>query len=322
MKFDAGPPEMGNPYREELTELRIDRLGQRVTLFSVLLPLLLAVILALGYLDLKSRVTGLQDTGTTRIEHLAEDLESRFSSLSVRVAQLEQTLSQRLAGLEKNDADLSTRITPMAEDLKRLEAAKAGRKDLEQALTGVEEKIAPLTQALAAGEKALKTLKDHVDASTADLAKRIEAGKNERAGLSQGLDGVKNQVNALSKDMEGMAQVHRTIEAHAARQQQIEADRKTLETELRRELETVRGLAQKKADSLDQRIERLTRRMDQLQRSGPATPGKAAAAAPQASDREASIALPAETGSPPRATPQPQPTPQLKPGQIIEKPLN
>ena len=321
MKFDAGPPELGNPYREELTELRIDRLGQRVTLFSVLLPLLLAVILALGYLDLKSRVTGLQDTGTTRIEHLAEDLESRFSSLSVRVAQLEQTLSQRLAGLEKNDADLSTRIGPMAEDLKRLEAAKAGRKDVEESLTGLEQKIAPLTQELAAGQKALKTLQDRVEVRSADLAKGLEAGKTERAGLSQGLDAVKNQIDALSKNFEGMAKIQRTLEAHATRQQQIEADRKTLETELRRELETVRGLAQKEADSLEQRIERLTRRMDQLQRSDAATPGKTAAA-PPGRDRKAESPLPAETGSPAKPPPQSERTPELSPGQIIEKPLN
>ena len=47
---DQDPDEL---YQEEMKDLRVEKLNQRITLFSILLPCLLVIILYFGYRDLK-----------------------------------------------------------------------------------------------------------------------------------------------------------------------------------------------------------------------------------------------------------------------------
>ena len=73
-------------YAEERNGLRLEKLAQRVTIISILLPVLIGIILVISYLDIKSRVSTLQDTGESAVQSLSKNLESRFSSLSVKAS--------------------------------------------------------------------------------------------------------------------------------------------------------------------------------------------------------------------------------------------
>ena len=87
MRMDNGETE--SLFAEERSDLRLEKLTQKVTIISILLPVLIGVILVISYLDIKSRVTTVQDTGESGVQSLSQNLESRFSSLSVKFAALE-----------------------------------------------------------------------------------------------------------------------------------------------------------------------------------------------------------------------------------------
>ena len=53
--------------QEELQELKIEKLSNRVTLLTILIPLMIGIILVIAYLDIKNRVTRTHNTETTGI---------------------------------------------------------------------------------------------------------------------------------------------------------------------------------------------------------------------------------------------------------------
>ena len=296
-----------NLYHDELTELRIDRIGQRLTLISVLLPILIIVILALGYLDLKRRVIGLQDSGSATVEHLSNDLESRFSTLSVRVAELEQSLEKRLVDLDRRTVDQATRLAPLSADLKRLASEKADRGEIKAATAGLEKQLPPIVERLGSQEQALRALKAHIEAQTAGLERTIESVTADLAALQTHLAAVEGNLTGIFEDMKQIKEARQALQAEITRLATFKADQKAVDAALQRQLETVQGQLQTTAESLNKRLERLTQRLEQTARAPtPAAPPPRPPVQP--------------SPKPPAATTA-APVPDIKPGQIIEKPL-
>ena len=90
-----------NLMQESFMDRRIEKLSHRITRISILIPVLIVLILVLAYLDLTKRVIHFQSTGTTEVQALAESLEDRFSSLSVKQAKLEEQSSGLTASAKK-----------------------------------------------------------------------------------------------------------------------------------------------------------------------------------------------------------------------------
>ena len=61
-QFSADDDEPEAIVQDELRELKIEKLGQRVTLLTILIPCMIGVILVITYLDIKDRVTRSYDT--------------------------------------------------------------------------------------------------------------------------------------------------------------------------------------------------------------------------------------------------------------------
>ena len=306
-------------FHDELTELRIDRIGQRLTLISVLLPILIIVILTLGYLDLKRRVIGLQDSGSATVQHLSNDLESRFSTLSVRVAELEQSLEKRLTDLDRKAADQATRLAPIAADLKRLASEKADRGEIKAATAALEKQLPPIVERLGSQEQALGALKGHIEAQNAGLARSIESVTADLAALQTHLAAVEGNLTGIFEDMKQIKEARQALQVELTRIATLKADQKAVDAALQHQLETVQGQLQATAESLNKRLERLTQRLEQTERAP--TP---AAPPPRPPVQPVPKPPPAPATGPPTAVPaeaRPVPVPDIKPGQIIEKPL-
>ena len=115
-KFNSDDQDPDIMYQEELKELRVEKLGQRITLMAILLPCLLGVILYFGYRDLTGRVSKSQDSGSLEIQRLSSEVETlskqfndkliNFSTtLSTQDKDFETTLSEKISAINKsNDA--------------------------------------------------------------------------------------------------------------------------------------------------------------------------------------------------------------------------
>jgi hypothetical protein len=111
-------------YAADAENLRVEKLSTRITLVAVIIPCLLAIVLAIAYLDIKNRVNNTQYTGSVGVEKLSQDLESRFSSLSLKQAKIEQALAEQSKTLETATAALQINLKKTTAELKRLTESK------------------------------------------------------------------------------------------------------------------------------------------------------------------------------------------------------
>lgn len=304
-----------NIYRDEMTELRIDRISHRLTFLSVLLPILLIVMLTLGYLDLKRRVTGIRDTGAAHVQDLSQDLASRFSSLSVRVAELEQQVARRLDALDHQNADLGVRIE-QAQDAFRDEWAealksKADHKDLQRAAAALEQQIPPLTEAVETQRKALGRLDARLETQTERQQQRI-------AGLTEAAGAVEANVAAILEDQRKLREQAEILRSETATLGARKADEKAMAERLASQRAAILAEIRKAVKSLDDRLEALGRRvtaLDAAQQALDASHRRPPAAAPATTPNDDAV-----TQSTPQSSDNGQPVP--RPGQVLETPLD
>ena len=72
-KFDGDdePDSEQTIYQEEAKDRRVEKLSHRVTIISILVPVLLGVVFYIAYRDITSRVSQSQDTGAMEIQNLS-----------------------------------------------------------------------------------------------------------------------------------------------------------------------------------------------------------------------------------------------------------
>jgi chromosome segregation ATPase len=170
--------------QEELSDDRIEKLGQRVTLLSILLPLLFIAVTVLIYVDLNKRVALFQSSGTTEVQALAENTELQLDALmkadkglTEQQGKLEESLKRLEKATEQVRQMLETSVANRAEVQKIVEAAasrwqesatrqiasKLDREALDKAMADMEKSAAERQGRIRKIEEALKTLQSDVE---------------------------------------------------------------------------------------------------------------------------------------------------------------
>jgi ABC-type transporter Mla subunit MlaD len=258
--------------REEIIEQRLEKLGTRVTLIAILVPVLIFVIFTFAYLDIKNRIFSMHDTGVDELQKLSRDLESRFSSLSVKFAGFEDSFAERETSLKAIEESFSKKITPLEKAVSTLEnSIKDVKKNIQESEKNISEIVAAQADKInkkefdtnfAVMEKSLETaqkdmqtvmsqmkaldtnVKNELKLLTDYLAKeknRIDDVVKASDGLFEGLKNVQSQFQALSKKADGF----------------VHADQLPLAVE--------RARLQMKV-SLDEAVRKVQNRMDVLER--------------------------------------------------------
>ena len=161
-KFDGDEQEPETFYHEELKDLRVEKLSQRVTLLSILLPCLIGVAIYFGYRDLSGRVSQGNDTESLEVQRLTRELEnlakdfndkliSFSTTLSTQDKDLGNTLEGRLSEISKNIDGLQNNVKALDEDIKksgetidRLNASKVDKKSQTVAIEKINAALTPL----------------------------------------------------------------------------------------------------------------------------------------------------------------------------------
>jgi hypothetical protein len=131
IRIDEESPD--SVFHDEIRELRLEKLGRRVTILSILIPCLVGALIAFAYLDLKKRVLINQDTGVKTVQNLSKDFDTRLYELTTKYNDLENTLATRAATLEKNFSSLKFRLYKNENKIKKLNASKADKKNQQAA---------------------------------------------------------------------------------------------------------------------------------------------------------------------------------------------
>jgi len=118
-------------FQDEIKNLRLEKLGKRVTIISILIPCFIFVLLLLVYFDLRNRVTANQSTGVTNIQSLSKDFDTRLIELSSQLSKIEESLASNISSYEKKLSSLKFRIYKSENRIKKLKSSKADMKDQE-----------------------------------------------------------------------------------------------------------------------------------------------------------------------------------------------
>jgi chromosome segregation ATPase len=199
MRLDEAEVEE-TPMPADVEDLRIEKLSHRMTMITILIPVLLVVILVIAYLDIKKRVIQTEDTGQLTAETLSRDLESRFESLTMTQKGIEENLArlkdqsdQSLAKIQINLKKLDDRLKSAGSEMVSQKEMTATKKKLDQNVANVahsvEElklQVGQLTESLQPRISELKTALDQNKTQFDQLSQKLttlDRNKIDRAGL-------------------------------------------------------------------------------------------------------------------------------------------
>ncbi len=170
INLDDNPPD--SPLQEGMEDLRIEKLNHRVTLFSILIPALIGIILFFAYVDIKKRVISLHDTGTDKVQSLSKEMEDRLSSLIVQYAKLESSVKKDFSSVSETTSSLEKNLKKTTKAIDTISASKADKKELTQTLASIR------TDLKNAAHK-IKTADDKLGKETAKLTQHLDKVQND-----------------------------------------------------------------------------------------------------------------------------------------------
>ncbi|WP_319525270.1 hypothetical protein [uncultured Desulfosarcina sp.] len=246
-------------YVADAENLRLEKLSTRITLVAVLIPCLLVIVLTIAYLDIKNRVINTQNTGSMGVQNLSKDLESRFSTLSLKQAKIEEELSKASQTLETATAALQVNLKKATAELKQSIDAKPDR----SALSAVEKKtdagIAALKKEVAELDAALSKFDVELSGQIQIMADSIKQDQGR-------LEGIESKANQLETEKLSKSSMELTLGLERLALQEMVKER-------------IRDLQQKLA-AMDKRIEALDQRMEKRLTEAP-VPSPEPPAAPE-----------------------------------------
>jgi chromosome segregation ATPase len=173
---DEEPEAEQTIYQEEANDRRVEKISHRVTIISILIPVLIGVVFYIAYRDITGRGSQSQDTGAMEIQNLSSQLEENFGKLSAKYGELEAALTQKLAALEKVDKSMKTNLKKAEDTVAKINATKADKKDAQDAIAKIDEALKPI-------RLELKT----INSVTADLQTLNNDLKQQLTALSANL---------------------------------------------------------------------------------------------------------------------------------------
>lgn len=213
----------------QVDELRIERLNQRMTLISILIPVLIVVILGIAYLDIKRRVIRTEDVGTETVQQLSEDLESRFSSLSLSQAHLEEALAKLQDQTNQSLAKAQVNMKKMNDSLDKTRKAMASQNDLRAASQKMDQGLANVARTsdeiraqMDLLNQSLPSRLGQLDQRMADLDARMTELQKKIAGLKS------NKIDKAALDLALKLEILKTKRAFEAQLEELQAQLRAL----------------------------------------------------------------------------------------------
>jgi chromosome segregation ATPase len=182
---------------ERIEYQRFEKLNQRVTIITILIPILIGIMIFIGYRSIQEMVSQTQYMGAKELTSLAQGLESTISNISVKQAKLEESLAGMLAdqekmeetvqdSLKKMEATVQSSIKKTETSLAEVQTAKADKKDVAGELSGMDNKLATVQKDLKTGHEKLHAEIKIIDKKMSDeLGKSFETVNNVTTRIAE-----------------------------------------------------------------------------------------------------------------------------------------
>jgi len=163
--------------QEDVEDLRITNLSQRITLVAVFILCVVGAILFFAYLDINKRVGKVHVTGTAEVRNVSKDLESRISTLAYEFSSSKESLAKQIASIESNLKEATTAIKYIRS------ARKTDNKKFKGQLTGqlseIENKLTPIRKNLNLVISEIKNFDKKVARELVQLTNTVQKSNND-----------------------------------------------------------------------------------------------------------------------------------------------
>lgn len=250
----------------ESKDSRIEKLGKRITLLALLIPLLIGTVLAVVYFDLTSRLDKISSTESTGVVKLSKNLESRFSILSIRQAKLEDLLNEKISSIEKEFSSLKTnlkktekRINETSKNIKSLK--NTSKEDLDKDIDKA------LNKTLGKFDKTLDPIRKDLQDVQSNVKGIDERFKQDMAKLAGAVNSVNNELVKLIENVDKTDMEIERIKKEISDKPTGNIDKETLALQLKKERRSYIKLVIQIREELEDKIAAIQEELKKLERS-------------------------------------------------------
>jgi DNA repair exonuclease SbcCD ATPase subunit len=191
MPMDDEIPEF--QVQEDLDDLKVEKLHKRITRISIIIPFLVVIIVLIVYFDLKKNLSNINTEGNMGVQTLSKELESRFSSLSIKEANLEETLGKKIEALEKASASLQTATKEADTAIRYIRSARIkDNESTESAIQHIEKTLASIPKDLERISSDLKAMENTSSAKLAIFSQFMDNSKNDLQTIRSDISSLKS----------------------------------------------------------------------------------------------------------------------------------
>jgi len=199
---DEEPESQQTVYHEDVKDRKVEKLSHRVTIISILIPVLIGAIFYIAYREITSRVNQSQDAGAMEIQTLSSQLEENFAALSAKYGDLEAALTEKLANLEKVDKAMKDNLQQAEDTVAKINATKADKKDQKEVIAKIDAALKPIRTEL----KDLPAMRNDIKALSADMATLNKDLKQQFSTLSKNVDQSLSGLKRIQSDISTLSE--------------------------------------------------------------------------------------------------------------------
>jgi len=191
MPMDDEIPEF--QVQEDLDDQKVEKLHKRITRISIIIPCLVLIIILAAYFDLKKNLSSVNTIGNMGVQTLSKELESRFSSLSIKEANLEETLDKRIAAIEKTTASLQKATKEATTAIRYIRSArKKDNENTDSAIKKIDETLAAIPKDLEKISSDLKAMDKTSSAKLVIFSQFMDSTKNDLSTIRSEISSLKS----------------------------------------------------------------------------------------------------------------------------------
>lgn len=257
-------------YQEEINTLRIDKLANRVTIISIILPCLIGAILVFAYLDMKERVVDVDTSKQSQYENISRQLEEKLNALDVKIAKNRLDLDNTLPEIRKKTVAIEGQLAKKG-DASTIRARIA---KIEKKVTAASSRFDTVSQET---KQALKEIHEEFVKATKQIKEEITLFKEEFDARLRELAEYEQQIDVLRKDFSLMNKQQKNITREYIRKTELEKRIADTRNDFEARLKKLNSLI----TGLEEEIDRLDRSLSASKASGGKTSGPATKPSPQ-----------------------------------------
>ncbi len=262
-------------YHEEINTLKIDKLSNRVTIISIILPCLIGAIIVFAYLDIKERMVDVDLTKQNHVERIFQQLEEKLNTLDVKIAKNKFELANKLPELDKKNILLEGRIA-------KLTTTKADTKTIKNRFAKLEKRIANNTNQDKStvqtieriNQQTLSSIKKNQNQFDKTAQKRQEETnlfKEEFDARLLELSDYEQQIGELRKNVSILDKKFKEFEQETASNVMIDEKITQLKNELNNHMKNLDQQVNKLNQRLTANLSRLQNDLDQFSKTSSST---------------------------------------------------